>query len=110
MRARQLCGLKFRRQHPIGPWITDFACCEKRLVVEVDGGYHEETAQQDIARQTDLESLGWTVIRFASDDVEQDAEAVGRAIARTVNIPYQFARRKSSGSGMKYSDAEDEAK
>ena len=72
LRARQLCGLKFRRQHPIGPWITDFACREKMLVVEIDGGYHDETVEEDLTRQKYLESLGWTVIRFTAEDVEQD--------------------------------------
>ena len=101
LRAKQLCGLKFRRQHPIGPWITDFACPAKMLVVEIDGGYHDETAEEDLSRQKYLESLGWTVIRFTAEDVEQDAEAVGRAIAKELNIPYEFKKRKATGSGMK---------
>ena len=105
LRGRQLCGLKFRRQHPIGPWITDFACCENLLVVAIDGGYHEETAEQDITRQKNLQSLASTVIRFMADDVEQDAEAVSRAIAQAMNVPYQFTRRKANGSGMKRKNA-----
>ena len=100
LRAEQLCGLKFRRQHPIGPWITDFACVEKMLVVEVDGGYHDETGEEDVQRQKSLEELGWTVIRFTDKDVEEDAEAVARAIAKKLDLPYQFVRRKKTGSGM----------
>ena len=100
LRAEQLCGLKFRRQHPIGPWITDFACVEKMLVVEVDGGYHDETGEEDVQRQKSLEELGWTVIRFTDKDVEEDAEAVARAIAKKLDLPYQFVRREKTGYGM----------
>ena len=51
LRARRLCGLKFRRQLPITPFIVDFACVEKRLVVEIDGGYHDYVYENDQSRQ-----------------------------------------------------------
>ena len=105
LRAKQLCGLTFRRQHPIGLWIADFACSEKKLVVEIDGGYHDETAEEDLSRQKHLQSLGWTVIRFTDEDVERNAEAVGQAIAKELNIPYKFKRRKATASGMKSTNA-----
>ena len=82
LRAKQLCGLKFRRQYPIEPWIVDFACLEQRLVVEIDGSYHNDIVEDDLDRQKRLEALGWNVIRFPDKDVEEDAEAVARAIAR----------------------------
>lgn len=47
------------------------------LVVEIDGGYHEQTFHEDLRRQQHLQQLGWTILRFTDDDVEQDAEAVG---------------------------------
>ena len=100
MRAKQVCGLKFRRQHPIGPWIADFACPEKMLVVEVDGGYHDVRQEEDIRRQKSIEQLGWMVIRFSDKDVEQDAETVARAIAKQLDLAYEFKRRKATGSGM----------
>ena len=100
LRANQLCGLKFRRQHPIGPWITDFACIDKMLVVEIDGGCHDETGEADIDRQKKIQDLGWTVIRFTDKDVEEEAEAVARVIARTLELPYEFEKRKRTGSGM----------
>ena len=56
LRAKQLCGLKFRRQHPIEPWIVDFACRERMLVVEIDGGYHDNVVENDLKRQEHLES------------------------------------------------------
>ena len=46
LRAKQLCGLKFRRQYPIETWIVDFACPEKMLIVEVDGGYHDHVRKR----------------------------------------------------------------
>ena len=100
LRANQLCGLKFRRQHPVDPWITDFACVEKMLVVEIDGGCHDQTVEADIQRQKDLERLGWKVIRFTDKDVEDDAEVVARAIAKELELPYEFTKRKRTGSGM----------
>ena len=60
------------------------------LVVEIDGGYHDETVADDLRRQENLQQLGWTVIRFADDDVEKDTEAVGRAIANVLGIPYEL--------------------
>jgi len=101
LRARQLCGLKFRRQHLIEPWIVDFACPERMLVVEIDGGYHAHVVEDDLARQRQLESLGWTVIRFTDKEVEDDTEAVACAIARELDVPFEFTPRKATGSGMK---------
>jgi very-short-patch-repair endonuclease len=93
--------LKFRRQYPIESWIVDFACPEKMLIVEIDGGYHDHFVEADLQRQQGLESLGWKLLRFSDKDVEQDAEAVARAIAQKLGIPYSFHRRKGTGSGMK---------
>ena len=101
LRARQLCGLKFRRQYPIEPWVVDFACPQQMLVVEVDGGYHDNVVANDLKRQRHLESLGWKVIRFGDKDVEEDAEAVARAIARELHLEYEYRPRKATGSGMK---------
>jgi very-short-patch-repair endonuclease len=101
LRAKQLCGLKFRRQHPIEPWIADFACLEKMLVVEIDGGYHDNVVEDDLKRQKHLEALGWKVIRFTDKEVEEDTEAVARAIARELSLPYEFKPRTATGSGMK---------
>jgi leucyl-tRNA synthetase len=104
LRARQLCGLKFRRQHPIGPWIVDFACQQEMLVVEVDGGYHDVIAENDVGRQRHLESLGWKVIRFTDKEVEENVDAVARAIAQELNLAYEFRRREATGSGARQSN------
>ena len=77
LRDRRLHGFKFRRQHPIGPFIVDFYCVEKKLVVEVDGSIHESQAHQDKERQQWLEeSGGIQVIRVLASDVETDLRSV----------------------------------
>ena len=70
------------------------------LIVEIDGGYHDQTIDEDLRRQQHLQKLGWTIIRFTDDNVEQDAEAVGRA-AKELNVPYEFKKRTAMGSGSK---------
>ena len=101
LRARQLCGLKFRHEHPIGSFIVDFACAAKMLVVEIDGGYHDKIGEQDVVREKKLRELGWDVLRFSDENVEHDAEAVGRAIAKHLGLEHSFEKRNSGGSGMK---------
>ena len=105
LRSKQLCGLKFRRQHPIGPWIADFACPEKMLVVEIDGGYHDETVAEDLRRQKHLQQHCWQVARFLDNDIERDPEAVGRAIANELGLAYEFKKRPRTGSGMRSASA-----
>lgn len=76
LRSRQILGLKFRRQHPCGKYILDFACIEAQLVIEVDGGQHSEQSAQDNERTLWLESTGWKVLRFWNNEVLENTEAV----------------------------------
>lgn len=69
LRKRSLDGARFRRQHPIGPYITDFACISARLVVELDGGQHVDMAESDERRTKYLAARGYHVLRFWNDDV-----------------------------------------
>ena len=80
LRNRQLGGLKFRRQVPIGRYFADFACFDARLVVEVDGSQHTDRAAYDAARTYELEQAGWKVIRFSNYDVLTNVEGVGDTI------------------------------
>ena len=80
IRNRQLAGLKFRRQHPLGPFVADFYCAEARLVVEVDGGVHTLLQERDAGRTGEFGRYGYRVIRFANDQVLMDIEAVLSAI------------------------------
>jgi very-short-patch-repair endonuclease len=71
-------GTHFRRQAPIGPYIVDFFCPAKRLIIELDGGHHNEdqTAKRDRERQAWLESEGYRVVRFWNSEVTGDLNAV----------------------------------
>jgi very-short-patch-repair endonuclease len=71
-----LLGLKFRRQHPIGPFVADFACPERGLVIELDGSQHLEQRTADAERTRSLESLGFRVLRFWNNQVLRETEAV----------------------------------
>ena len=82
LRARQLDGLKFRRQHPIGGCIVDFCCAEARLIAEVDGGIHNAQREWDAERTAMLEAQGYRVIRFGNEAVIGDIDAVLAEIAR----------------------------
>lgn len=85
LRNRRLNGLKFRRQHPIGKYIVDFYCSEKKFVIEVDGDYHLYTDENDIERQNWLESQGYRIVRFWNEDVLKDLEAVVHYIKQIVD-------------------------
>lgn len=75
LRNRALIGCKFRRQHPIGRYIVDFACIERRLVVELDGGQHGD-GPEDAGRMRGIEAFGYRVLRFWNNDVFERQEAV----------------------------------
>jgi very-short-patch-repair endonuclease len=79
----------FRRQHPIGPYIADFACVAGRLVVEVDGGTHGTDEEKEHDRQRDeyLRGRGWRVIRFYNEDVFADVAGVLDEIRRHLPPP-----------------------
>ena len=78
LRARQLSGVKFRRQAPIGSYIVDFASFEHRLVVEIDGGQHNtpQGRQHDLERTAWLEAQGFRVLRFWNNQVLTNIEGV----------------------------------
>jgi len=76
LRAKRFEGLKFRRQAPIGPYIVDFVCYEKKLVIECDGGQHASQVDQDQKRDQWLKTQGFTVLRFWDHDVLQNTEVV----------------------------------
>ena len=75
-------GLKFRRQHPVPPYVLDFAERKLKLAIEIDGPSHfvEGAADRDTARTAYLETKCWTVIRFTNADVIEDIDAVVEAI------------------------------
>jgi len=76
LQNRQLGGWKFRRQHPVGPFIVDFICLEKKVVIEVDGGQHAENEELDTQRSAYLKEMGYHILRFWNNEVLQETEAV----------------------------------
>ena len=80
LRNRELGGWKFRPQYRVGPFIVDFICVEKNIVIEVDGGRHAEDEEQEIQRSTYLNKRGYRVFRFWNNQVLQETEAVLEAI------------------------------
>ena len=75
LRDRRLGGIKFRRQVPFGPYILDFVCFERRLVIEVDGGQHADSAA-DKARDARLREENFEIVRYWNSDVLKNAEGV----------------------------------
>ncbi len=82
LRGQQL-RCKFRRQHPTGGYIADFACVEHRLIVEADGGQHAESPH-DPVRARRLEALGWRVLRFWNHEILENPDGVVEAILAAV--------------------------
>ncbi len=82
LRDKQIAGFRFRRQAPIGPYVVDFVCLSEKLVIEVDGGQHAELAVEDERRTRWLESRGYKVVRFWSNEVRQNIEGVVEVILR----------------------------
>jgi primosomal protein N' (replication factor Y) len=78
-----LAGYKFRRQHPIGPFVVDFACLGHQLVIEADGGQHAESGA-DAARTRWLEAQGWRVLRFWNGDILDNLDGVLETISTTL--------------------------
>src|SRR5215471_16587248 len=83
LRDRRLQRFKFRRQHPIGPFIADFACVEHRLIIEADGGQHAES-DTDARRTRWLEADGWYVLRFWNNDIMRNTEEVLETIRKVL--------------------------
>ena len=78
LRILRHLGFRFRRQHPIGTYFVDFACLERKLVLEVDGSRHSEplAKEQDKQRTAWLESEGYRVIRIGNNDVLSNMDGV----------------------------------
>ena len=84
LRGRHLANHKFRRQHPIGPYIVDFVCLEQRLVVEIDGSQHAVEQGRDAKRTAWLEAEGYRVLRFWNNEVLENLSGVFVTIERAL--------------------------
>jgi very-short-patch-repair endonuclease len=86
LRGRQLGGAKFRRQYPIDRYFADFACVEAKLIVELDGGQHDDQAAYDARRTETLRLHGWKVVRFWNNEVTQNLDGVAYTILCELNL------------------------
>ena len=87
LRDRRFAGYKFRRQQPLGPYIADFVCFARKLVIELDGSQHGSEAAQvyDAKRTAFLEGQGFRVLRFWNHDINENLEGVSDAIWRALD-------------------------
>ncbi|HLC25197.1 MAG TPA: DUF559 domain-containing protein [bacterium] len=115
LRARQMEDAKFRRQHLVGCFITDFCCPEHGLVIELDGGQHAMQEKSDRARSALLAKQGYRVLRFWDHEVMENIEVVLEQIARALRVPHPDplpgrareegnARKRKKGEGKPVSD------
>jgi very-short-patch-repair endonuclease len=84
VRDRRLADFKFVRQEPIGPYIVDFICRETKLIIEVDGGQHNESAN-DRRRDAYLNSEGYRLLRFWNNDILTNMDGVLQTILSSLN-------------------------
>lgn len=83
LRGGRLKGYKFRRQHPIPPYIVDFYCEAAHLVIELDGSQHNKAVDQ--VRTTHMQARGLTILRFWDNETLQQTDAVLESILRAVS-------------------------
>ncbi|MDR3470771.1 MAG: endonuclease domain-containing protein [Devosia sp.] len=79
LRNRQIAGAKFVRQFPIGPYVADFVCREAALIIEADGGQHDEPSDRE--RTAYLNAEGYSVLRFWNNDVLGNPSGVFEAVS-----------------------------
>ena len=85
LRKRQLAGYRFRRQHPLGRYIADFVCLEKRLVIELDGAVHKNQREYDQVRDNWMTQQQFHVIRLPNTQVLQQTEQALQKIQDILN-------------------------
>jgi very-short-patch-repair endonuclease len=82
LKGKQINGLRFRRQHPIGQFILDFYCPAIKLAIELDGPVHDDRQDYDQARTEAIEAYGYQVLRFTNTEVSTDRASVLKVIAK----------------------------
>ena len=80
LRARKFYGYQFNRQFPIDQYIVDFVCRKLKLIIELDGRYHDHQLQKDQLREAKLQSLGYRVLRFTEYEVMTNLNNVVRTL------------------------------
>ena len=85
LRDRRILGAKFARQVPIGPYVVDFCCRERELIVELDGGQHAARADYDAGRTAFLQAQGYRVLRFWDNEALRNTDGVLERIVQTLS-------------------------
>ncbi len=90
LRDRRYHGAKFRRQVPVGPYVTDFCCFDAKLIIELDGGQHASDggAERDLQRTAWLQQEGFRVLRFWNDEIFTNIEGVLTQIAAVLDVEW----------------------
>lgn len=88
LRNHQFYGYEIRRQYPIDKYIVDFICRNKKIIIEIDGGQHneKEALEYDEKRSADLGKLGYKVIRFWNNDIDYNIESVYKTLQKEFNL------------------------
>ena len=94
LRARRLSGLRFRAQHPVGPFVLDFYCPAHKLAIELDGSVHDGNEEQDAARTACLSAYGCRVLRFTNAQV---MTALPDVLAQIQAAAQEWPPRPNSG-------------
>ena len=89
LRSSSFAGLRFRRQHPIGSYIADFCCLQKKLIIELDGGYHDHIKLDDEKRDDFFKKRGFRVLHFTNDHVFDHIDRILQTIARELEIDWE---------------------
>jgi len=97
LRLRQINGERFRRQRPVGPYILDFVCLEKKVAVEVDGGQHNGAVFRDHRRDEWLRRRGYTVLRFWNHEVLTQIDVVKEVIWNVLKETPSFVLPRARG-------------
>ena len=111
LRDRHLAGHKFRRQHTVGPYIADFACVERGLIVELDGGQHAEQQRYDARRTEFLVARGFKVIRFLDNEALTQTQATLESILQELESrpsPQPSPRKRGEGDRLRSARASGE--
>jgi adenine-specific DNA-methyltransferase len=105
LRSRRLDALKFRRQHPVGPYIADLCCVKSKLIIELDGGQHALETDADDRRSDFLAQRGYWVLRFWNHEVLTNLEGVLERILESIRYssesPSSSPSPPSGGEGIR---------
>ena len=110
LRFWQVDGYKFRRQQPLGNYIVDFVCLQKKVVIEVDGGQHAQEMNHDAERDAWLHAQGFIILRFWNNDVLKNIDGVMEMIVKSLqSTPYlnpspQGGRKKTRTANTRAQD------